>query len=148
MRNASRMEVKSVISGGNWKMVTTYRTNAVQQLQKQIAGSIITPDEAAYEQMRNGWNLTIDQHPALILVAANVQDVASGVHFAHKQGFGIGVKSTGHGIQYPADDSLLIVTSQMNAVHVDPEASTARVEAGVIWKQVLDAATPFGLAPL
>src|SRR5262245_39145618 len=103
-------------------MATTFLTNAVQQLQKQISGSIIAPDDAAYEQARHGWNLTIDQHPALILVAANVQDVAAGVHFAHQQGLGIGVKSTGHGIQFPADDSLLIVTSPMNAVHIDPEA--------------------------
>jgi FAD binding domain/Berberine and berberine like len=129
-------------------MTIAHLTQSVQRLQKHIAGRILTPNDPAYEQTRRGWNLTIDQHPALILVAANAQDVIAGVRFAREQGLSIGVKSTGHGIQYPADDNLLIVTSQMTAVHVDPQTRTAQVEAGVIWKQVLDAATPFGLAPL
>jgi FAD/FMN-containing dehydrogenase len=55
---------------------------------------------------------------------------------------------TGHGAKYPADDSLLIVTSRLNAGKVDAQARTARVEGGAIWQDVLDAATPHGLAPL
>lgn len=129
-------------------MTITTLTDAVQLLQKQVAGTILTPNDPAYEQARRGWNLTIEQHPALILVAAHAQDVVAGVRFANEQGLAIGIKSTGHGIHYPADDSLLIVTSQLNAVAINPETATARVEAGAVWQQVLDAATPHGLAPL
>ncbi|HKD76848.1 MAG TPA: FAD-binding protein, partial [Ktedonobacterales bacterium] len=99
-------------------------------------------------QVRRGWNRLIDQHPALILVAANSQDVVAGVRFAREAGLGMGVQGTGHGVQHPADDHLLIVTSRMNAAHVDVQQQTARVEAGAIWKHVLDQATPHGLAPL
>jgi FAD/FMN-containing dehydrogenase len=60
----------------------------------------------------------------------------------------VGVQSTGHGVLHPADDNLLIVTSRMVAVQVDVGARTARVEAGVTWRQVLDAITPYGLAAL
>lgn len=130
------------------QMATAHLTESAQQLQKQVSGSVIGPNDPDYDKMRPGWNLSIDQHPALILVAANTQDIVKGVNFARENGLGVGVRLTGHGTQHPADDSLLILTSKLSAVHIDPEARTAHVEAGAIWKQVLDAATPHGLAPL
>ncbi len=123
-------------------------SEAVQQLRQQFTGTILAPDDSDYEPTRHGWNLSIDQHPALILVPANAQDVVAGVRFAREHGLGVGVKLTGHGIQHPADNNLLIVTSRMAAVEVDPQTAIARVESGAIWKQVLEAATPLGLAPL
>ena len=117
-------------------------------LQSQVSGSVLLPGDALYEQVRRGWNLSIDQRPALILVADNAQDVVAGVRFARVQGLGVAVQSTGHGIHYPANDNLLIVTSRMASVHIDPQARTARVESGVIWQQVLDKAAEYGLAPL
>lgn len=121
---------------------------SVDQLQNQVRGSVLLPDDTLYEEMRRGWNLAIDQHPALILVAANAQDIVAGVRYAREAGLGVAVQLTGHGTQHPADGNLLIVTSRMASVHVDAEARTVRVEAGVIWKQVLDQATQYGLAPL
>jgi hypothetical protein len=56
--------------------------------------------------------------------------------------------ATGHGTSVPADGSLLVSTKRMSAVTVDPPARAARVEAGVRWQQVIDAAAPHGLAPL
>jgi len=38
--------------------------------------------------------------------------------------------------------------SRMNAVHVDPGRSLARVEGGTRWHRVLDEADKYGLAPL
>ncbi|MBZ0292890.1 MAG: FAD-binding oxidoreductase [Anaerolineae bacterium] len=120
----------------------------IAQLRRQVAGSVLTPDDAAYEQTRLTWNRSTNHYPALILVPRHADDVAAGIHFAREAGLGVAVQSTGHGTQYPADDNLLIVTSQMDSVQVDPEACIAQVEAGVIWQQVLDKTTPHGLAPL
>jgi FAD/FMN-containing dehydrogenase len=92
--------------------------------------------------------LSINQFPAVILVAHDAADVAAGVRFASESGLGVAAQSTGHGVLYPADDSLLIVTSRMGAVEIDAGARMARVQAGVIWRQVLDAITPHGLAAL
>jgi FAD/FMN-containing dehydrogenase len=118
------------------------------ELQSQVSGRVLAPDDATYDTLRRGWNLIIDQYPTLILVAETVQDVVTGVRFAHSAGLSIAVQSTGHGILEPANNSLLIVTSQMNTVQANIQARTARVDAGVIWKQVLGATTPHGLAPL
>lgn len=129
-------------------MIFTHTAADIEQLQQQVSGRVLTPNDADYEQLRYGHNLSIDQHPALILVAQNAQDVVAGVRFAREAGLNIAVHSTGHGLQYPADGSLLILTSELKGVKVDVEGRTAEVNAGVVWDEVLTAATPHGLAPL
>jgi hypothetical protein len=121
---------------------------SIQTLQEQITGRVLTPDDVDYEQARLPWNRSTNHYPALILIAENVEDVKTGVRYAREAGLGIAIQSTGHGIQRPADDALLIVTSRMSSVNVDAQARTARVEAGVIWQQVVDEAVPHRLAPL
>lgn len=120
----------------------------VQTLRQGVTGRVLTPGDPDYEQRRRGWNLAVNQYPALILIAADAEDVVAGVNFAREYGLGVAVQSTGHGIHYAGDDSLLIVTTEIASVEVDAEARTARVGAGVIWQQVLDVTTPLGLAPL
>lgn len=129
-------------------MAATRTIESIEALRQQFAGSVLTRDDPNYEQLRRGWDLTLDQYPALILVPRDAADIMAGVRFAREAGWGVAVQSTGHGTLYPADDNLLIVTSQVRSVQIDPEVRAARVEAGVNWKQVLDAATPHGLAPL
>ena len=57
-------------------------------------------------------------------------------------------KATGHAVAAPCDGGVLINTSQMRGVRVDPEAQTARVEAGALWRDVIPEAQVFGLAGL
>ncbi len=129
-------------------MTYSQTIESIQTLREQVRGDVFTPDSADYETTRRGFNLLIDHHPALILVADDAQDIVAAVNYARQQGLGIAVQLTGHGIQHPADDALLIVPSRMTAVTVDADAHTARAEAGALWQHVLDAATPYGLAPL
>ena len=129
-------------------MVFSRNITSIQQLQQRVTGSVLTPDDADYEQTRLTWNRSNDHHPALILIADDAQDIATGIKFAREAGLGVAIQLTGHGTQIPADDSLLIITSSLTSVQVDAEARTARIEAGVIWDHVLKEATPRGLAPL
>ena len=48
----------------------------------------------------------------------------------------------------PADGGVLINTSRMKGVHVDPETRTARIEASVKWADVVPEAAAHGLAGL
>ena len=59
------------------------------------------------------------------------------VRFAREEGLGVGVMATGHGVGTPADGGLLVNTSLMRGVRVDPATRTARVEAGALWKDVI-----------
>jgi hypothetical protein len=117
-------------------------------LRAAIQGRVITPDDPDYDTVRQAWNLLVDQHPALIVVAASASDVAQAVRFARNSGLGVAVQATGHGVVSPADDALLIVTSQMTDVRIDAQSQTAWIEAGTQWGKVLEKAQEVGLAPL
>lgn len=126
----------------------TVHTVSATLLQQQIKGQVVIPDDADYEQLRRGWNLTINQYPALIIVAADVEDVIAGIRYARETGLSVAVQSTGHGLQLPAHDSLLIITSRLKGVEIDPKARIARMQAGIVWGEVVEKTVPYGLAPL
>ncbi|MEO8607900.1 MAG: FAD-binding oxidoreductase [Chloroflexota bacterium] len=129
-------------------MESTPTITSVDELRKTLSGTIITPNDPDYEQARKAWDLTLNHYPAAIVVAKDAQDIMAAVRFAREAQLGIAVQSTGHGMLYPADDNLLIITSQMRGTFVDPQTRIARVEAGAIWLDILDKSTPHGLAPL
>ncbi len=118
------------------------------QLATCIQGEVIAPGEPHYDEARMGFNLTVDQHPAVIVVAHSPADIVEAVRFAREADLGVAVQSTGHGIIRPADDALLILTSNMREIQVAPESQTAWIEAGAKWGMVLEKTQPFGLAPL
>jgi FAD/FMN-containing dehydrogenase len=109
---------------------------------------VLVQDDAHYDDARRAWNLAVDQYPAVIVVAASASDIVKAVRFAREENLGIAIQSTGHGVVRPANDGLLIITSRMNNVHIDADAQTAWVDAGVKWGAVLERAQAFGLAPL
>ncbi|MHB1319690.1 MAG: FAD-binding oxidoreductase [Anaerolineae bacterium] len=113
-----------------------------------VKGRVYAPGDAGYHEARRAWNLTVDQYPALVVVAKDADDVSYAVRWAADAGLKVAVQATGHGVVTPADDAVLIVTSEMTGVEVDPEAHSAWVEAGTKWGQVLAAAQVHGLAPL
>jgi len=118
------------------------------QLQSRIQGRVITPDDQEYNSARRAWNLAFDQRPSLIVVVKSATDVVTAMQYARQENLGVAVQSTGHGIVRPADDSLLIVTSNMKDIRVDALSQTAWVEAGAKWGEVLEKTQVVGLAPL
>ncbi len=79
-------------------------------------------------------------------MAAGAADVIAAVRLAHDGGLGFGALATGHAVASPCDGGVLINTSRMRGVRVDPEAQTARVEAGALWRDGISEAQVFGLA--
>jgi FAD/FMN-containing dehydrogenase len=61
---------------------------------------------------------------------------------------GVGIMATGHGVGVTCDGGVLINTSRMRGVRVDPAARTARVEAGALWTDLVHESQPHGLAGL
>ncbi|HEX2134071.1 MAG TPA: FAD-binding oxidoreductase [Actinophytocola sp.] len=85
----------------------------------------------------------------MIVDATTPADVRSAVLTAHERGLPLTVYATGHGGPMPSgDDTVVVTTSRMAGVLVDPDRRTARVGAGTRWADVIAAAAPFGLAPL
>ena len=48
----------------------------------------------------------------------------------------------------PIDDAVLLRTDRMRGIEIDAEARLARVDAGVLWQELTDAAAVHGLAGL
>ena len=116
-------------------------------LRHRVDGTVLVPGDPGFAEAVAGWNLGSTHTPATVVVAADVGDVIAAATFAAETGLGLGVQATGHGVAL-AVDGVLLVTSRMDQLEVDPETRTAWVGAGCSWAPVLAAAQRHGLAPL
>ncbi|RKS71245.1 FAD/FMN-containing dehydrogenase [Actinomadura pelletieri DSM 43383] len=83
-----------------------------------------------------------------VIEATGTADVRAAILTARDRGVPLTVQATGHGTLVPPDEGVLLKTSRMARVLVDPSRGTARVGPGARWSDVLAAAAPLGLSPL
>jgi UDP-N-acetylenolpyruvoylglucosamine reductase len=118
------------------------------ELYARLQGDLLQPGDEQYNDASKSWNLYAQQRPALIVMATCAEDIVAAVQFAKDNNMGVGVMATGHGVGTRCNDGLLINTSRMRHVTIDPHAQTAKVQAGALWKDVVAAAREHGLAGL
>jgi FAD/FMN-containing dehydrogenase len=145
MRKERKKMLKIETSPGR---TTPFDSRWVQALKNQMPGVVLLPEDEGYHRASLPWNLTYEQHPALVVMVGSATDILSAVRFARRHGLPVAVQGGGHGYSHPADGALLINTKKMNAVHVDAQTQSIRVEAGATWGTVIHEAHAFGLAPL
>ncbi|MBV9197328.1 MAG: FAD-binding oxidoreductase [Solirubrobacterales bacterium] len=119
-------------------------------LASALGEKIITPEHARYDQARRAWNLAIDQRPAAVVFPQSADDVATTGLFAREFGLRVAAQGTGHnaGPLGSLDDTVLVRTDRMRGIQIDPNEWLARVEAGVVWLEVVEAAAQYRLAAL
>jgi FAD binding domain/Berberine and berberine like len=112
--------------------------------------TILTSGDPGWDGARQAWNLAVDQHPAAIALPRSAEDVVAAVRFARDHGLRVAAQGTGHGAAPMGSlaGTVLIKTSRMRGLTIDPVARTVRAEAGVIWREVAEAASRYGLAGL
>jgi FAD/FMN-containing dehydrogenase len=120
----------------------------IESLRAGLRGTAFAAGEEGFEEASRAWNLNARQEPAVVVVAEGASDVMAAVRFAREIGVGVGVMATGHGMGVPCDGGVLVNTSRMRGVRVDPVGRTARVEAGALWTDVVPEAQAHGLAGL
>ena len=118
-----------------------------EELRGSLTGSVHTPDDPEYAVLSSPWKLADPMLPAAVVAVRTAEDVAATVRFAREHGCSVGVQATGHGAESSLAGHLLVVTKGLDEVAVHPEG-WARVGAGVKWLPVIEAAAPYGLAPL
>lgn len=121
---------------------------AKTELQLLVRGLVYAPGDASYESEAAAFNLATRHTPDLVLAAVNADDVVAAVKWASARNMSISVQSTGHGAANAITDGLLISTRYMLELSIDPEEQSARVGAGIRWRDVLRAAAPHGLTGL
>lgn len=108
---------------------------------------LLHPGDAGYDTERLGYNLSVDHRPAVIAPATAPDDVVAAVRYATDHDLAVTVQATGHGPTAPAD-GVLVSTTRMAGIRIDPDARTARFAAGVRSGALVAAAAEHGLAPL
>ena len=130
--------------------VTAEEVAGVGVLGDLLDGEVFTPADPEWNEARLAWNLAADQHPAAVVYAESAADVVAVVGYARDNGLHVTTQGTGHFANTIAsfDDTILLKTSRLRGLEIDPEAQTARAEAGVLWEEVSLAAAEHGLAAL
>jgi FAD/FMN-containing dehydrogenase len=121
---------------------------ALDRLRSGFSGSILFPEDPAYDGARTIFNGMIDKRPGVIAQCACVDDVVRAVGFGRELGLEIAVRGGGHGVAGRAltNGGLVIDLRRMNAASVDPDARTATVEGGATMSHLDRATEPHGLA--
>jgi hypothetical protein len=121
---------------------------ALGALADSFRGQLVGRSDSGYDAHRKIWNASIDKHPALIARCAGAADVIAAVRFTREQGLLVAVRSGGH--SYPglslSDAGIVIDLGQMKGIRVDPEARTARAQAGVLLGEMDRETQAFGFA--
>jgi FAD/FMN-containing dehydrogenase len=123
-------------------------TAAAREELGRFGGTLIGPDDAAYDEARKLYNAMFDKRPALIAQVASADDVTAILGFARAHDLPIAVRGGGHhgaGLG-SVDDGVVIDLSALDGVEVDPEARTVRVGGGATWGKVDAATGEHGLA--
>jgi hypothetical protein len=120
----------------------------VDELRGRVHGPVYAAGDDGLAAEVATWNVAIQHTPAVAVGATCAADVAAAVSWAVAHDLGVAVQATGHGPVRNAAGSMMITTRRMQGLSIDPERRIARVEAGVKWVRVLEAAAEFGLAGL
>ena len=111
-------------------------------------GTVALPADPAYARVAP-WNVAVPVAPAAVVFATlGARRRRDGALRRRAVGCTVAVQATGHGALPVGPDSILLHTGELTGCVVDPDARIARIGAGATWQHVLDAATPYGLAPL
>jgi hypothetical protein len=112
--------------------------------------TILIPGDPGWDDARKAWNLAVDQRPAAVALPTSPQDVVAAIQYARDHGLRAAAQGTGHNAAPlgPLADTVLVKTSAMRRVSIDPAARIARVEAGAVWQEIANAAAKHGLAAL
>ena len=128
---------------------TTLKHNEIKELADSLKRALLHSGSPWYDAARKIWNgMWDDKRPALIASCIDVEDVIHAVNFARTHDLLVAVRGGGHSISGKSvcDGGLVIDLSSMDAVSVDPDARTARVEGGALLSDLDYATQAFGLA--
>ena len=125
-------------------------TLPAESLRGLCGGAVHLAGDPAYDVARVPWNAAVDQRPAAVVYPASAAEVAEVVRTARRCGLRVAPQGTGHNPRPlgPLGDVVLLRTAAMQGVTVDPVRRTARVEAGVLWQDAVEAAAEHDLATL
>lgn len=126
-------------------LASVWVMSALDALRGRLSGPLRLPDDAAFDEARRPWNLSVEQRPAAVAEPAGVDDLVALVAFAREEGVMLAVQPCGHGAASALEGAVLVRPRAFDALEIDQEARIARIGAGVAWGAVIDALDGTGL---
>ena len=115
-------------------------------LSRHLRGRLLVPGDPGWDTARRAWNLRVDQRPAAIVEPMGAGDMAATAAFAARNELRLTVQSTGHGAGADLSDAIMVRTSALREITVDPARNVVKVGAGVIGRELAAALPARGLA--
>lgn len=111
---------------------------------------IVHPGDGDWDAARGAFNLLIDQRPEAIAFPADEREVAATVAYARERGLRVAPQATGHNAAPlgSLDGTLILNTSELTGVAIDPGERRVRVGAATKWEKVTPRLSDLGLACL
>ena len=113
-------------------------------------GGVHLPGDGGYDDARTPWELAVDLRPAAVAYPDTAAEVVALVRAAAAAGLRVAPLGTGHNAGPLGDLSgtVLVRTSRLGGIDIDPDRRRARVGAGAVWADVVDRAVEYGLTAL
>jgi len=116
-----------------------------------ISGRIVRRGDPDFETGRpQPFNVRVDHRPEAVVYPADVRDVVAVVNAARREGLRIAPQATAHnaGAHSSLDGTVVVHTSELREVSIDPVAQRVRVGSGIKWEVVAPELSNYGLAGL
>jgi FAD/FMN-containing dehydrogenase len=113
-------------------------------------GRLVRPGDPGWDTARQAFNTRVDQRPEAIAFPSDEREVAAVVRYARRHGLRVAAQATGHNAAPlgALDGTVLINTSRLSSVSIDPAGPRVRAGAGVKWGHVVPRLSDLGLAAL
>ncbi|HYH58961.1 MAG TPA: FAD-binding oxidoreductase [Thermoleophilaceae bacterium] len=115
-----------------------------------INGRSVRPDDEGWDSAHEAFNTRIDQRPEAMVFPADEADVVTIVNYAREHGLRIAPQATAHnaGPLGSLDGTLVVQTSDLQHISIDPAGHRVRVGSGVKWEKIAPQLSDHGLAGL
>lgn len=122
--------------------------DAVIPLFDALGDAVLPGDHPVAVQACAGYNTAVRHAPLTVVRAHDAHDVITAMRVADQHGLRVAVHATGHGTFTSCTGGVLITTSRLDHLTIDPITRIATIGAGVRWCAVIAAAARHGLAPI
>ena len=120
----------------------------IKDLKNRVKGEVILPQNKNYDEARSIYNAMIDKRPSIILKCKDRHDVIAAINFGRENGLEVSIRSGGHNGAGLAlvENGLVLDLSEMNAIEIDSNNKTAKIQPGRTLAAVDQATHEYGLA--
>jgi hypothetical protein len=126
--------------------INDVKPSDIQNFTAQIKGIVSRPGSRDYFSAGKLWTGSMPNQPGLVIQCTDTQDIVASVNFAREQGLELAVRGGGHSDNATCEGGLLVNTSLMRKIQVDPENRRAKIESGVLTGKLDQSTARFGLA--